>query len=210
MLGRDTFKTLLAASALALMAGGASAAPVNCPGTPVIPGVAVDREFTVDTTPNSVCFATGIGNISGNSGGADPDPLFGLLSASFGAGHLLIDKSDDASSGLKPNALSGGLTSGLIGSWSFVLPSAGEGFVWTNVILAFKTGLGGLDPDWAAFLIPNGVTSGSWAISGQQALSHANLYAQKAPAPVPLPAAGFLLIGALGGLAAVRRRRRAI
>ncbi len=29
------------------------------------------------------------------------------------------------------------------------------------------------------------------------------------PAPVPLPAAGFLLIGALGGLAAVKRRRKA-
>ena len=29
-----------------------------------------------------------------------------------------------------------------------------------------------------------------------------------APVPIPLPAAGFLLIGALGGLAALRRRRR--
>jgi hypothetical protein len=30
------------------------------------------------------------------------------------------------------------------------------------------------------------------------------------PAAIPVPAAGFLLIGALGGLAALRRRRRAV
>lgn len=34
-----------------------------------------------------------------------------------------------------------------------------------------------------------------------------NLTYTSAPAPVPLPAAGALMLGALGGLAAFRRRR---
>ena len=38
-------------------------------------------------------------------------------------------------------------------------------------------------------------------------ISHLMLYATPALPAVPVPAAGFLLIGALGGLAALRRRR---
>jgi hypothetical protein len=199
-------KALVAAGVLAVTAGGAGAATVNCPGTD--DEEVAYREFSLTTTPGSTCFAYGSGNISGNSGGGSPDPLYALLGGSFGAGHVLIDKSDDAVSGLKPDALVGALTSGLSGAWSFLLPDAGAGFAWTNVILAFKSGNGQLDPDWAAFLVPDGVTSGDWAISGRQALSHVNLYAQKVPAAIPVPAAGFLLAGALGWLAALRRRRR--
>lgn len=211
MFDTSELRTLVAAGALvvmALTAGGAGAATVNCPGTE--DEDIDDREFSLTTDPGSTCFAFGIGNISGNAGGGDLDPLYALFSTSFGAGHLLIDKSDDGTSGLKPDALIGALTSGLGGSWSFLLPDAGAGFAWTNVILAFKSGNGQLNPDWAAFLVPDGVTSGDWAISDKQALSHANLYAQKVPASIPLPAAGILLVGALGGLAALRRRRRPV
>ena len=202
MFGFGNFKTLAAAAVLVMAAGGASAATVSCPGT----AATTDREFSVTTAPGSTCFATGVGNINGNP---NNDPLYPLLLTAFGAGHVLIDKSDDAKSGLKPNALVGPLVSGLSGSWSFALPSAGAGFSWTNVILAFKSGRGQFDPDWAAFVIPNSVTSGTWAISQNQALSHVNLYAQRVPVPIPVPAAGLLLLGALGGLAALRRRRRA-
>ena len=204
MFGSNLLKGLAAAAVLALMAGAGSAAPVNCPGTVTTS----DREFTVDTLVSSTCFETGVGNINGNP---SKDPLYPLLLAQFGPGHVLIDKSDDSTSGLKPNALTatfGSLTSGLSGAWSFVMPSAGSGFSWTNVILAFKSGKGKFDPNWAAFKIPDGITSGTWAISEQNALSHANLYAQKIPSPVPVPAAGLLLLGALGGLAALRRRRK--
>lgn len=205
MYDRHLWKTLLAAGALALAAGSASASTVSCPGTGAI---TTDREFTLTTDPGSTCFASGLGNINGNKTGGNADPLFGLLSGAFGSGFVLIDKSD-GNEGIKTDALVGELTSGLSGSWSFLLPSAGAGYVWKNVVLAFKSGEGNLDPDWAAFLLPDGVTSGSWGISGEQALSHANLYAQRSPVPVPLPAAGFLLIGAIGGLAALRRRRSA-
>lgn len=189
----------------AILAGGevrAATVSVSCPGT----AAATDREFTIATDPGSTCFASGTGNISGEDSGANPDPLFALLATGLGPGHILIDKSDDTTSGLFPNgALSGSpsLISGLSGDWSFLLPPG----TWTNVVIAFKSGQNQLDPDWAAFLLPDGVTSGTWSISGQNALSHVNLYAQRTTTPIPLPAAGFLLIGALGGLGLVARRR---
>jgi hypothetical protein len=49
--------------------------------------------------------------------------------------------------------------------------------------------------------------TGSWSID--KGLSHLSFY-DTDPSPVPAPAAGFLLAGALGGLAALRRRRRAV
>ncbi|WP_181366366.1 VPLPA-CTERM sorting domain-containing protein [Albidovulum aquaemixtae] len=188
------------------MAGAAGAATVKtfCPGA----ASATTRQFSVTTiAPGATCVATGLGNISGNANGARPDPIFGVL----GAGYQLIDKSDSGPAVLNVSGVSG--TSGL---WSFILPAAPAGMIWTNLVLAFKSGQGGggskpkvTGPDWAAFLLPSGASSGLWSISGQQSLSHANLYGQLAPAAVPLPAAGVLMVGALGAFAAVRRRRRA-
>jgi hypothetical protein len=195
--------------AAALIAVGTFAAPTLaatvttlCPGT----AATTDREFTVTTVaPGATCFASGVGNISGNPNGANPDPLFALMSTAFGPGHQLIDKSDSG-----PSILNVSGVGGLSGSWSFALPSAPAGYIWTNLVLAFKSGVAQLNPDWAAFVLPSGVTSGSWSIaSGQQSLSHANLYGQMVVAPVPVPAAGLMLAGALGAAAMVRRRRKA-
>jgi len=79
-------------------------------------------------------------------------------------------------------------------------------FYSTALYILFK--IGGQDP--SHFLIKNtapGMITVTWnAIGGLGAgLSH---YVEFGAAPVPVPAAGFLLLGALGGLTLMRRRRQ--
>jgi len=116
-------------------------------------------------------------------------------------GYVLLDKSDDSTSGLLPTALSGGLTGGLSGTFSFSAPG------FTDIVIAFKSGFAQIGPTWAAFLLPAGVTSGSWAISGRQALSHVNLYGIPDVTRIALPAGLWLMLGAVGCLGTARRRR---
>lgn len=99
---------------------------------------------------------------------------------------------------LDPDALSGTWS---VDSW------AGIG----KAMLVLKGGNG-----FAAYLLDltAGLTGG-WSTqaltvgrnNNQPALSHVSLYTT--PAPIPLPAAGFLMLGALGGLGLLARRRRA-
>jgi len=167
----------------------AQAVAVQCPGT----AQTNDREFTLDTSPGAFgCLAFGPGNINGNN-----DPINML-------GWITLDKSDDGTSGLFPNAITtpvpgDGTTNG---SFSFTPP---PGF--TDFVLALKSGEGQLDPDWAAFRLPAGVTSGEWSISGQQGLSHINLYGRRGD-QVPEPGTMALLGLGLVAVAFARRRRR--
>jgi hypothetical protein len=174
--------TLAAASLLSASVANAVPVSVMCPGTPAT----TDREFTVTTDPGSaVCLASAPGNLNGNA-----DAINAL-------GYITLDKSDDLITGALPQSLTATPpTSGLSGTFSFSAPG------YTNFVIAFKSGQGQLDPDWAAFTLPNGVTSGTWAISGAQALSHVNLYGQV----VPVPAAAWLFGSALG-LAGLMRRK---
>ena len=139
---------LVAATLVLGAANSAQAVVVFCPGT----GSATDREFSLDTAVAATCLTSGTGNINGNG-----DALNAL-------GYTTLDKSDDNTSGVLDGALSITGSGGLSGTFAISAAAAGFG----PLVIAFKSGEGQLDPDWAAFLLPAGVLSGSWAISGAQ------------------------------------------
>ena len=203
-LSRPALLAGLIASGLALAAPLASAAVgVDCPGTVS----SSDREMSITAPLGAVCIGTGTGNLTGNPAS---DPVFGLV----GAGYVLIDKSDDTTSGTIPNGalttLSGSMTAGTAGSFSINAPG------YKDLVIGFHFGEGSpsdaaLNPDWFAYALPNGTTQVDWSIlagagaGSNPGLSHVNLYAS----PVPVPAAVWLLGSALAGVTAVRRRKNA-
>jgi hypothetical protein len=140
-----------------------------------------------------VCYQYGTGNLNGNG-----DVINAL-------GFTTIDKSDDTTTGTHNGWLTitgQGSTSG-----TFTI----NPLAWTTygtILLALKSGEGQLDPDWAVFQLAPNTLSGSWHISGDQALSHANLYGDDAPPPsVPEPTSMLLLGTGLIGVATRLRRR---
>jgi hypothetical protein len=71
-----------------------------------------------------------------------------------------------------------------------------------KAMITLKAGNG-----FAAFLLDVKDLAGTWTSS--KGLSHASVYYKGNPAPIPLPAAAWLLIGGMGALAATARRRKA-
>lgn len=201
-LTRHALAAGIIASGLALVAPLASAAVgVDCPGT-----VATDnREMTLTAPIGAVCLGSGTGNLTGNPAS---DPVYGLVSG----GYVLIDKSDDTTSGTIPNAalttVAGSMTAGTAGSFSISAPG------YQNLVVGFHFGEGSpsdaaLNPDWFAYSLPNGTTRVDWSIlagdgaKSNPGLSHVNLYGS----PVPVPAAVWLLGSALAGVMTVKRRK---
>ncbi len=160
--------------------------------------------FTLVASSAATCVA---GNDLGNNGIVANDLAF------FGLTGWGIGDSTDASAG------DGSVTFGTdvpIVNASSGLWSVASYNGYNPLMIVLKSG-----PQFAAFLLTEAISglSGRWNISEQKcnrngcrdtpkALSHASVYYNGAPAPVPLPTAGLLLLGALGGLAALRRKRR--
>jgi hypothetical protein len=188
------FKAIGIAAVLALASSATQAATATCGSG--------DRIVTLTTSVAATCALASGGNIEGN-----------VLQDEFmqaNAAYVLLDKSD-STGGAEEGSLTGSpsLTSGLSGTFSFSIVS---GNAYSSFALGFK--FGG-NPNQLlttfVFYLPSGVTSGDWSFSGRNDLSHANLYGVPKPdvPPVPLPAAGWLLIAGLGGLAALRHARKA-
>lgn len=84
--------------------------------------------------------------------------------------------------------------------------SPSNSFMSSALYILFKIGSGNT---FNMFLVHNTGGNQLFAWSGTQAsgLSHTNSFGEISP--VPLPAAGYLLMGAIGGLALLRRRKKA-
>jgi len=161
---------------------------VQCPGS----ADPFDREFIVTTAAPATCIAWGLGNINGNG---DAVNLLGLVT---------LDKTDTPGDGLAgfDMVLSGVGATG--GAFAFVPPAG-----YTDFVLGLKTGGGKVGPTWAAFRL--GSTEGTWSVTGNQALSHANLYGRfpdrltSGLSTVPEPGGEFPLAAAPLGLTIARR-----
>ncbi|MDU8942232.1 VPLPA-CTERM sorting domain-containing protein [Ovoidimarina sediminis] len=202
---------IVAAGVATMMSSGAFAATVetcaDTEGGPMEPSDGGERSMTISVDSGFVeCVAWGTGQF-GEGSDNDIEELSAYLDSINFELLGLIDKSDDPTSGSDPDALVGPLTSGTDGEFSI---STDPEYPFYVLIFKFGAAVGQgaeADPDWFAFLIDAEAASDPdivWYTSEgfQQGLSHVDLYAA-----VPIPAAGFLLLGGLGGLALLRRKR---
>ena len=197
-----SFKLRAIAAAVAVLVGSAIAAHAATVAT--CPDVTLGRTIALD--PSSGCYAYGDGNINGNpaqdpilNGATTGGNTFNLVTGPVLTDLVVLDKSDNTGSVLN-DLLSGdvrGPSSGTI----TVTGTSG----YTDLVLGLKVG-NNLSPSWSTFLI-SGDGDYTFSVNPQQgaSMSHVMLYGIAA---VPIPAGGLLLIGGLGGLMALRRRRK--
>lgn len=164
---------------------GAQAATVSC-STAGLPGVNGNSSavFSLSQATQAQCFGGNNNNTVG--------PTFSMFNLT---GWIASDATDAPGNG-PVQFLTTPSKNGKTGTWS-VDTFAGL----TNVVLTLKAGNG-----FAAFLLNTASLSGLW--SSSKGLSHATLYYNGDPSPVPLPPSLGLLILGLLGLGYIGRRRR--
>ena len=172
-------------------------------------GISIPANAATCTTINSISVTTNGGDTAScsqasNSGNINGNPMTDDWMLTH-PGFVFLDASDNGS-GLADGALTISTTPG--GAWSINAALVGG---YTNFALGIK--LGNFNPDWAVFLLGgNWNLGGVWAKSAATmgaGFSHAILYAQVAPVPVP-PALLLFLSGVLGLVGLGIRRRRAM
>lgn len=183
MIDLKYMKTLAAAGLLALFAGGVNAASVITVDDTVPENGAIQGTVT--------CVASCQGYVGSGAWSATNAIMFTI----------------------QPNSLADEIAAvNNITGESYVTASktedGGENYTFFSSALYILFKIGGQDP--SHFLIKNteaGMITINWLAGDDRGtgLSH---YTEFGTAPVPVPAAGFLLLGALGGLALMRRRRQ--
>lgn len=204
MSGFGNIKAMAAVAVLVMAAGGAQAA--TC--------ASYASGNTDNLTTSTDCGLPGVGN-GGN-------PSLALMTGLFGVTTWTTDLGKFDTTGGVDNFVGTNfsLTSdagNTTGTWSLA-----DGFSF-DITKFYALVLKGGSNGSIAYLLDTSVRGGTWFNTdipkngGGKApgLSNIRLYSTGAlvptppVSPVPLPAAGFMLIGALGGLAALRHRRRA-
>jgi len=213
-------KTLAVAGAFAMLAtGGAFAKTISSVGS--------DGTCSIGDTDPSATACYGVVWTEDASGGLNDsedllnnasfpgsyDSVGGWLAGGASTGIFGHDDwdflaKDDNPGGDVDNGLSytiGETSSGMDGTWSW------DGPLYDEMVLVLKQG-----STFAAYLFEDAtdILSGEWMTTetafGKNAggLSHMSIYGRMVEmSKVPAPAAGFLLIAGLGGLAALRRRK---
>jgi hypothetical protein len=204
MLNFGNFKTLAAAAAVVMSAGVAQAATVGC--TPEIAGkVTVNIGCEVSLTADQDFLNLGAPHFLT----VNEENFFGTVDWSFIGKH---DFDGGAAEGTAPVIGLG--SNAQVGTFSI---DAGLWDLFGEVMAIFKSGN---ETFLTGYLLNTGDTEFDYASMFLQFdkdgkpkdpkdISHISLYGRGDPSPVPVPAAGLLLIGALGGLAALRRRKTA-
>ena len=210
MFGFGNLKTLAAAAVLVMVAGVAGAAP----GAPGAPTCSISN-----LTTSTACAFPRVRN-SGNTDLGLMTNLFGIEKWTTDLG--IIDTTDGIDNinfpffSLTSNAgntagtwlLKAGLFFDPMKFYALVLKGGSNGSVAYLLNTSVRGG------DWYNFDIPPNGGGNVPGLSNIRLYSTGDLVPRPTPPdvpvpPIPLPAAGFLLLGALGGLAALRRRRRA-
>jgi hypothetical protein len=200
--------TLIAVAAALALPTLAQAGSITCPGAI---GGDIERNWTLTTAP-------GTATCAGSGSGAND--VNGSANDFFTSqGWLAVDKDPETAANETAQTDAWFTVTGILDDSGTITIDAAAWLVYSEILVAFKSGSGQLDPSWVAFALPFGETFGTWfttPTTGGAGVSHVTFYARQGTQPCtvncePLitPEPGTLLMFGTGlALLAARLRRR--